>query len=101
MELKAYIAPLRKWWWLLIASTLVAAISCFIAVSQQPPIYQAKATLLIGNAINNPNPTGNDFFQPATGPNVHRNRPTRSRSKCRDGQARINLVAGIHRPRRP
>lgn len=62
MELKAYIAPLRKWWWLLIASTLVAAISCFIAVSQQPPIYQAKATLLIGNAINNPNPTGNDFF---------------------------------------
>ncbi len=62
MELKAYIAPLRKWWWLILASTLIAAVTSYAAVSQQALIYQARATLLIGSAINNPNPTGNDFW---------------------------------------
>lgn len=62
MELREYIAPLRKWWWLILLSTLVAAAASYIAVSQQPPIYEAKTTLLIGNAINNPNPTGNEFW---------------------------------------
>ncbi|MEZ4516172.1 MAG: Wzz/FepE/Etk N-terminal domain-containing protein [Chloroflexota bacterium] len=62
MELKALIAPLRKWWWLILASTLIAAITSYVAVSQQADIYQARATLLIGSAINNPNPTGNEFW---------------------------------------
>ena len=62
MELKEYIRPLRKWWWLLLASTLVAAIASFIAVSRQPPTYQTRTTLMVGRAINNPNPTGNEFW---------------------------------------
>ncbi len=62
MELKAYTDPLRKWWWLILASTLIAAGSSFLAVSQQPPIYQARATMMIGSAINNPNPSGNEFW---------------------------------------
>jgi non-specific protein-tyrosine kinase len=62
MELKSYIAPLRKWWWLIVASTLIAAVSSYLAVSQQAPIYQARATLLLGSAINNPNPNGTEFW---------------------------------------
>ncbi len=62
MELKEYIAPLRKWWWLIVASVLVATVSSFLAMRQQPPIYQSRATIMVGRAIENPNPTGNDFW---------------------------------------
>ena len=62
MELKQYIVPLQKWWWLLLAATGVAMIASFAAVSTQPPIYQARTTLIIGQAINNPNTTGNEFW---------------------------------------
>jgi len=62
MELKEYIAPLLKWWWLLLASTLVATVSSLLAVSQQPSIYVAETTLMIGRALENPNPTGNDLY---------------------------------------
>ncbi len=62
MDLKAYLAPLKKWWWLIVASTLIAAVSSYFAVSQQAAIFQARATLLIGSAINNPNPSGNEFW---------------------------------------
>ena len=62
MELKEYILPLRKWWWLIVASTLIATISSFLATRQQPPIYQSRTTIMIGRAIENPNPTGNDFW---------------------------------------
>jgi len=37
-------------------------LTSFIAVSQQPPVYEARGTRLIGSAINNPNPTGNEFW---------------------------------------
>ncbi|MBP9501746.1 MAG: polysaccharide biosynthesis tyrosine autokinase [Candidatus Promineofilum sp.] len=62
MELRAYIKPLLKWWWLFLASALLAGATSYYAVSQQPSIYQAHTTLLIGSAINNPNPTGNEFW---------------------------------------
>jgi non-specific protein-tyrosine kinase len=58
MELKTFLDPLRKWWWLILASTVIAAVTSFFAVSRQPPVYRARAILLIGSAINNPNPTG-------------------------------------------
>ena len=62
MELKDYLRPLRKWWWLLLLSTLIAAVFSFLAVSRQPPIYQTHVTLMVGRAIDNPNPTGSDFW---------------------------------------
>jgi capsular exopolysaccharide synthesis family protein len=61
MELSAYLFPLRRWWWLLLASTLVAGISSFVATLQQPAIYQARTTLMIGRAIDDPNPTQGEF----------------------------------------
>lgn len=62
MELKAYIAPLRKWWWLIVAATVIAGSISYFAASRQPPIFRAQTTLLIGSAINNPNPSGNEFW---------------------------------------
>ncbi len=62
MELKEITAPLLKWWWLLVASTLVAALASFVAVSQQPPTYKAATTLMIGSAIQDPNPNGTNLW---------------------------------------
>jgi capsular exopolysaccharide synthesis family protein len=61
MELYKFIAPFRRWWWLLLATTLVASISSFLALSQQPPVYQSRTTLMIGRALEDPNPSGNEF----------------------------------------
>jgi capsular exopolysaccharide synthesis family protein len=63
MELKTYIYPLRRWWWLLAAATLVAALSSFLVTLQQPPLYMAHVTLMIGqSAIEDPNPSTNQFW---------------------------------------
>jgi capsular exopolysaccharide synthesis family protein len=61
MELKKYIIPLRRWWWLLVAATLIAAGSSYLATLRQPPIYQTLTTLMIGQVITDPNPTGAEF----------------------------------------
>lgn len=62
MELNKYIFPLRKWWWLLVASTLIATIFSSLSSLRQPKIYQARTTLMIGTTINNPNPSSNELF---------------------------------------
>ena len=61
MELSAYFRPLIRWWWLLLASALLAAASSYWSVRQQPALYVARTTLMIGRAFENPNPTGNEL----------------------------------------
>ena len=61
MELKQYIQPLLKWWWLILAATLVATVSSMIATARQPAIYRTSTTLLLGNSIQNPNPKGSEI----------------------------------------
>ena len=46
MELNKYIFPLRKWWWLLVASTLIATIFSTLSTLRQPKVYQARTTLI-------------------------------------------------------
>ncbi len=62
MELKNYFYPLRRWWWLIAAATLVAALSSFLVTLQQPPVYQARTTLVVGRALEESNPSANQFF---------------------------------------
>ena len=62
MELKKFIYPLLKWWWLVVASTLIAAVFSSLSILRQPTIYQARTTLMIGTTINNPNPSSSELF---------------------------------------
>lgn len=62
MELNKYIFPLRKWWRLVVASTLIAAIFSTLSILRQPAIYQARTTLMIGTTIYDPNPSSNELF---------------------------------------
>ncbi len=62
MELREYIAPLKKWWWLIVLATIVATVASYLAARQQPDVFRARTTLMIGRAIENPNPTGTEFW---------------------------------------
>lgn len=62
MNLKPYIQPILKWWWMLVAAGLVAGVSSYLIARRQPPIYQAHTTLMIGQTINDPNPVQNQFY---------------------------------------
>ncbi len=62
MELKEFIAPLRKWWWLIVLATIIAGTVSYLSARQQPEQYRARTTLMIGRAIDNPNPSGAEFW---------------------------------------
>ncbi|MBI3958916.1 MAG: hypothetical protein HY328_08910, partial [Chloroflexi bacterium] len=63
MELKEYIVPLLRWWWLVVASMGVALVSSIIATSYQVPVYRSQTTIIVGRSmIDNPNPSGNDLW---------------------------------------
>ena len=61
MELKQYFNVLRKWWWLIAASVVVAAIASLLASLSAPRSYQAHTTLMVGQALQNPNPNSGDL----------------------------------------
>ncbi len=61
MNTKDVIAPLIKWWWLILIVTLVGGASSYFITKQQPPIYRAATTLVVGRALNDPNPTNNEL----------------------------------------
>jgi polysaccharide biosynthesis transport protein len=62
MELKEYVLPLLKWWWLIVIATVIAGGASYLATLQQPQLYQSSTTLIIGSAIEDPNPRNNDLF---------------------------------------
>lgn len=62
MELRQYFNTFRKWLWLIVLATLVATAASFLATRQQAPIYAAKTSLMVGQTLENPNPTGNDVW---------------------------------------
>ena len=62
MELKQYFDIIKKWWWLLLASTLVASVSAFIAVSREPRIYQAATTVVVGQTMQQADPSSQDIY---------------------------------------
>lgn len=57
MKLIQYAAILRQWLWLILLATGVAAGTSYFATRQMPKIYQASTILLVGQSLQNPNPT--------------------------------------------
>jgi len=51
-----YMNILKKWWWLFAIGVLIPAILIRVLLSMQPDMYQAKATLMIGTSLQNPEP---------------------------------------------
>jgi capsular exopolysaccharide synthesis family protein len=62
MEVKDFFAPLLRWWHLILASVFIAGTFSLVAALQQPPVYRTKATLMIGRAIQDPNPEYYSFY---------------------------------------
>ncbi len=56
--INSYLNAAKKWWWLLILGVIVPAVLSYRLASQQPQLYQAQATLMVGGSIwtANPNP---------------------------------------------
>ncbi len=61
IELTTLLRPLRRWWWLVLAGALLAGISSFAYVNQQPPRYVSRTTLMVGSVITDPNPSGTEI----------------------------------------
>lgn len=61
IELREYLEPLRKWWWLVVLATLLAGISSALYTMQQPPLYRSSTTVMVGNALFEPNPSGGEL----------------------------------------
>jgi polysaccharide biosynthesis transport protein len=62
VEVIGYLAPLRRWWWLLVISTLVAMVSTYLSLRQAPPVYETRTTLMVGGALNKANPNQLDVY---------------------------------------
>jgi capsular exopolysaccharide synthesis family protein len=61
MTIRQYLSPIFSWWWLLIVAALTTGVTTYFATRPLPPVYVARATLLVGRGVSDPNPTGNDF----------------------------------------
>jgi capsular polysaccharide biosynthesis protein len=57
MELKQYGAILRRWFWLILLATGIAAATSYLATRQMPRVYAASTSLIVGQSLQNPNPT--------------------------------------------
>ena len=62
MELRDYLIPIRKWWWLLLLATAVSTGASFVATRLQDPLYETKTTLMIGQAMEDPNPNNISIY---------------------------------------
>jgi len=62
MELLQYFNIIRKWIWLIILATSLAAGSSLIASTLAVPVYRTTTTLIVSQIINNPNPNSGDIL---------------------------------------
>ena len=61
MELRQYVNVLLKWWWMILASVIVAGGASYVGTRAMPRTYLSRTTLMVGQALQNPNATQADF----------------------------------------
>lgn len=61
MELVQYIQLFRRWLWLILLAAFVGGGISFIVRVNQPPIYRAEATVIVGSALESPNPNSTEI----------------------------------------
>jgi succinoglycan biosynthesis transport protein ExoP len=57
MEFLQYVRLMRKWLWLIAVAAFVAGGAAFVTNAQRPDLYTAQATLIIGQYLDDPNPS--------------------------------------------
>ena len=56
-QIRKYLKLFLRWWWLLVVSVVIPMGGSYYFTSQQPDLYQAKATLMVGTSLfQDPNP---------------------------------------------
>lgn len=66
MELRQYITMIRRWMWLIVLAAGIAAVVSYLWNSRLPKVYQASATLMVGQSLATPNPNQSDIFTSQT-----------------------------------
>jgi len=56
MELHQYFNVIKRWWWLLIVGMIIPMIISYHFISEQPALYQAKVTLMVGTTLRSASP---------------------------------------------
>jgi non-specific protein-tyrosine kinase len=59
MELRQLLNALRRWWWLILASAIVAGVTSYFVTSRIPRVYQSRTTLMMGDV--SPGSSGADI----------------------------------------
>lgn len=62
MELRRYLSLLKKWGWLMLLITGLAAAGSYLYSETIPPTYRTETVLLVGQEQQNINPTYNDIY---------------------------------------
>jgi non-specific protein-tyrosine kinase len=62
MELRQYLSIARKWWWLILLSTVLGAGAGFLFSQRQSPVYQATSVLVVGRSIQSTELTSADIW---------------------------------------
>ncbi|MEM7342894.1 MAG: polysaccharide biosynthesis tyrosine autokinase [Chloroflexota bacterium] len=59
--IQQYLRLLQKWWWIPVLSVVVGAAGAYFTSRQQPQIFEASATLLVGQVIQSKTVSTQDF----------------------------------------
>src|SRR5512136_1110916 len=62
MELRQYTNVILKWWWLILLSVILSTTSSYLATRAMPRTYQTRTTVMVGQALSNPNPDSYEFY---------------------------------------
>jgi len=55
-QVTQYVRLIKRWWWLLLVSVIIPAVISYYFTTRQPDLYQAKATIMVGASLQNPDP---------------------------------------------